>query len=174
MTDNNITDKDFLEEPPVYNRISDAMESEFQADIKLYQNKIILDNTQKAGNNIGLAKEPHSSRRKLFRRYNKLSFINDSYTAGGFISCALVLVSLALTIYSLAMTVKLRGNVGATVAFCTLFSFVISIFGFLIGIRSFGEEDKKYLFSRIGSYSSLAISVFWIIMYLRGLFLTKP
>lgn len=158
-------------EPPVYNRISDAVESSHKAFMKDTQKRIMLDNTQQNHSSINNHKGSYRSRRKVFRWYHSLSFINNSYTTGGYISCCLSGLSFGFMLYCLTVSVDLRGQIGTSVGFFALFSFVFALFGFIIGLHSFKEEEKSYLFSRIGSYFSLLLMLFWIVMYIRGLFI---
>lgn len=147
------------------------MQTNAAEELKSKQSNIILKNTQNTSGNSATKRGTYISKRQIFRIYNSLSFINKSYTSGGFISCFLCLLSLGILIYILAVSVSLRGKVSGNIGFNSLYSLIISLFGLIIGLRSFKEEDKNYLFSKIGSYCSLFIIVFWIIIYLRGLFM---
>lgn len=153
-------------EPLVYNRISDAIDD--KAKMKKDQNNIILKQTQKNHSALENNSGSYVSKRNPFRLYRSLSFINNSYTAGGFISCFLMIIAFCLMFYCLLMSVRLHGNVGTKVGFFALFSFVFSLFGFWIGLNSFKEKEKSYFFTRIGSYLSLALILFWVVMYIRG------
>lgn len=155
-------------EPRVYHRISDAMESSHSAQMKDSQNKIIMENTQR-GHGLMKKKGSYQSRRRWFRLYRSLSFIDHPFATGGYLSCALSSVSLFLLIKSLLISIRLRGNVGTKVGWFALFSFIFAFFSFIIGLKSFKEEDKSYLLSKIGSYFSLTLILFWIVMYLRGI-----
>lgn len=155
-----------LDGPKVFNSISDAMEEENVKKLTKGQNEIILKNAQ-AGNG-GLVK---SSKRGFFRVYKSLTFVNKEYTTGGIISTILSLIAIVILCYCVLQSVFLRGIINTNIIYMAIMSFIISTFSFIIGMKSFKEEDKKYLFSRIGLYSALFVLLFWTIIYIRGLFL---
>lgn len=159
------------EEPLVYNRISDAMESGHKTQMKNKQNKIILKNTRNSPGALDNGKGTYQSKRRLFKLYHSLSFIDNHYTVGGYLACILSFLALVFMIYCLFVSVHLRGAIGTQIGFFALFSFLFALFAFIIGLKSFKEEEKNYLFSKIGSYFSLILIIFWIVMYFRGLFI---
>lgn len=160
-----------LEEKKVYHRISDAMEDEAAKSLEDNQNKIILDNAR--GGEGGQGNPARVSKRGLFRIHKSLSFVNREYAIGGLISTFLSITSLILLVLCIFDSVYTRGIINNDIIFRSLYSFIVSLFSFFIGFRSFKEEDKKYLFSKIGLYTALAILLFWIIIYIRGLLIGR-
>ena len=46
---------------------------------------------------------------------------------------------------------------------------LVSLSGFIIGIMSFQEEDRHYLFSRLGTLLNFALILIWGCVYLIGI-----
>lgn len=165
-TDNSIENKKLgdLDGPKVFNSVNDAMNEDRIKKVNQGKNDIILKNVQ-SGTQSGVSK------RGFFRFYKSLTFVNREYATGGITSTILSLISIIALCHCILQSIFLRGIIKTNIIFIALISFIISIFSFIIGIKSLEEEDKKYLFSRIGLYSALFILLFWVIVYIRGLLL---
>lgn len=165
-TDNSVDNKRLgdLDGPKVFNSVTDAMKEDDFKKVAQGKNEIILKNVQSGTPTNG-------SKRGFFRFYKSLTFVNREYTTGGIISTILSCISIIALCHCILQSIFLRGIIKIDIIFIALISFIISVFSFIIGIKSFKEEDKKYLFSRIGLYSALVILLFWVIVYIRGLLL---
>ncbi len=89
------------------------------------------------------------------------TFTTKLNTRGGIVSTILAVIALILLITGITLSYKKEGNAGAAVGLIGTFSFGFSMAGVIVGLRSFGEKDKFYLFSWIGSISS---AILWIAM----------
>lgn len=83
----------------------------------------------------------------------------SAYTRGGIKSSLMCAVSVVLILAALIISFNMNGNAGVWVGLFPLISFCISIYGFRVGIRSFGEdEDGKFLkYSYIGTISNAVV-----------------
>ncbi len=86
-------------------------------------------------------------------------FTDKDNSKGGEISTVLSVLALVLIVAGIAVSYKKSGNAGIETGFLGTGSFIMSSAGLIIGLRSFKEKDKFYVFSWIGT---LANGVIWI------------
>ena len=78
---------------------------------------------------------------------------------------------IAVFLFLLASIVSFafRGNGGIFLGAAGLFSFLLSGYGFYVGMKSFKEKGKNYRFSVMGAMANGVISVGWLALILIGL-----
>ncbi len=103
------------------------------------------------------------------RLLKKYKFSDKNQTLGGIISTVLGTISLCLLIYGVYISFKANGKAGVEVGSIALCSFMLAVFGCVIGLISFKESDKFYLFSKIGSLLCGILSVFMMAVLLMGI-----
>lgn len=103
---------------------------------------------------------------RLFKKYK---FSDKNQTLGGTISTILGIISLCLLAYGISISFKAHGRAGAAIGSIGLCSAMLAIFGCVIGLISFKEEDKFYLLSKIGSMLCGILSVFMLAVLLMGI-----
>ena len=108
------------------------------------------------------AKAPKPTREDKKDRRIPLS----KYARGGRISSTIGLCNLALMFLTITMAVMENGKSGMYIGIIVIITFILSIFGFVIGIRSFSEENKFYRFSYIGTVINAAIWISIILIYI--------
>ena len=96
-------------------------------------------------------------------------FDNKKYTTGGILS--LILFVLAAAVLGLEIWVSYRacGEGGILLGAVGFMVLLVSLSGFIIGIMSFQEEDRHYLFSRLGTLLNFALILIWGCVYLIGI-----
>ena len=108
------------------------------------------------------AKAPKPTREDKKDRRIPLS----KYARGGRISSTIGLCNLALMFLTITMAVMENGKSGMYIGIIVIITFILSIFGFVIGIRSLTEENKFYRFSYIGTVINAAIWISIILIYI--------
>lgn len=88
-------------------------------------------------------------------------FTNKQNAKGGIASVVLAVVSLVLVGTGIWVSFQKEGNAGIIVGALGTGAFFISIFGMIVGLKSFKEREKFYLFSWIGS---IANGILWLAM----------
>lgn len=88
-------------------------------------------------------------------------FTNKNNTKGGIIATILASVSLIMLIAGIVVSFMNEGNAGLIVGAFGIGAFIFTTVGLIIGLRSFYEKDKFYIFSWIGTISN---AVLWIAM----------
>ena len=86
------------------------------------------------------------------------------YTKGGKSSTLIAIESLLVIIF--AISVAMKGKAGIYVGLLTLFAFITSIAGFIVGINSFKEENKFMMYTYIGTIANAVIWLGVLGMYL--------
>lgn len=88
------------------------------------------------------------------------------YARGGRISSTIGLCNLALVTLTITASVMENGKSGMYIGIIVIATFISSLMGFVIGIRSFSEENKFYRFSYIGTIMNAAIWICIVLMYI--------
>ena len=101
----------------------------------------------------------------------KIAFKN--YTLGGRISAGIALLSLFILIGAVAISYKNERNAGVRVGVMAFISLILSVAGFLFGLRSFYEKGSKFLkYTWIGTVCNMIIVLFYagmMLVYAGGL-----
>ncbi len=108
------------------------------------------------------AKAPKPTREDKKDRRIPLS----KYARGGRISSTIGLCNLALMALTITASVMEDGKSGMYIGIIVIVTFVSALMGFVIGIRSFTEENKFYRFSYIGTAINAAIWISIVLIYI--------
>ena len=108
------------------------------------------------------AKAPKPTREDKKDRRIPLS----KYARGGRISSTIGLCNLALMFLTITMSVMENGKSGMYIGILVIVTFISALMGFVIGIRSFTEENKFYRFSYIGTVINSIIWISVILIYI--------
>ena len=108
------------------------------------------------------AKAPKPTREDKKDRKIPLS----KYARGGRISSTIGLCNLALFFLTITMSVMEDGKSGMYIGIIVIVTFISAIMGFVIGIRSFSEENKFYRFSYIGTIINAAVWISIVLIYI--------
>ena len=99
----------------------------------------------------------------------KLRFSYKEYTIGGVLSSALALISILVLGHSILLSFRARGEGTMQVGAYGLLSLVLSVFGLIIGLLSYKEQDKRYGISFLGTFINGIIIVMLILFILVGI-----
>ena len=88
-------------------------------------------------------------------------FTDKNNTSLGIASSIFGAISLCLFIVGVVISYKENGEAGLIVGAIGSVAFILNCIGIIMGLKSFKERDKFYLFSWIGVISN---GIMWIIM----------
>lgn len=103
------------------------------------------------------------------QKQKKVSYIRKPFAKRSFLSLGLAVGALILGITGMASSVMTAGKAQLNVAAVCFCSLVISFFSLVYGIRSFFEEEKKYILSKIGIAISVVLIILWTVLIIIGI-----
>lgn len=98
-------------------------------------------------------------------------FTDKNNTKGGIGSALLALIGLVLLVTGVVISYKNDGNAGLTVGALGTCAFIVTTIGEIMGLRSFKEKDKFYLYSWIGTiingilWACMCLIIAWGIVF---------
>ncbi len=116
---------------------------------------------------IILNRDPKEKR--IFVGNANYRFDNKKYTLGGWLSLALAAGAVLVLGFSVYAAYRAKGGGGFAVGGAGFIGFLMTVAGFIISIMSFQEEDKNYLFTRIGMGVNFLLLLLWGCVYLIGI-----
>ena len=99
----------------------------------------------------------------------KYKFTDKNHAEGGVVSCIMGIGALLALIVAVYLSYKRQGSAGQVVGNLALASFLLSFFGTVIGLLSYKEQDKYYIFSHIGSLFCGTFTIFMAAVFAMGL-----
>lgn len=99
----------------------------------------------------------------------KYSFAPDANAKGGVEATIAAGVSLAFLLITAFVSFAFEGNGGTFLGAMGMFSFLLSAYGFYLGIKSFSERHVNHRYSIIGSLASGILAVLWLALFLVGI-----
>ena len=102
------------------------------------------------------------------KRY-KYSLTNKNHAAKGVVSTACAGISFGILCVASLCSMAYHGNGGIYLGAMGLAALGISIYGFIMGLRSFSEKHKNQRFCKIGAMANGVIMVIWLALFLVGL-----
>ena len=102
------------------------------------------------------------------RSYRSYKFTDKHHSKGGILATVAGSIALICTLVDLYFVYKAKGEAGEIVALFGMIALICSIYGVVVGKRSFKEEEVYYLFSRLGTFLSLILMIFWIAVAVMG------
>lgn len=95
-------------------------------------------------------------------------FTNKSHPQKGIVSTILGCVDLISLVFVIFLCFKAKGEATVRYAVVTMFAFLFSCIGFVVGVMSRLEKDKYYLFPNIGIITNFIVVAFIIFMLILG------
>ena len=102
------------------------------------------------------------------RRKFKYTFTRTEETEGGFSSLVFAGCSLILFLVSACLSFFWEGKAESWIGALGLMAVLFSVSGFLIGMKSFKEEQVSHRMSVLGSITSGGMLVAWLALFLNG------
>ena len=103
----------------------------------------------------------------MAKRY-RYAFVKKKEAGKGKLSTGLAAPSLLLFGAAVMTAFFLEGKLGFLVGGIGLFAMLLSVYGFIMGLSSFSEEDRNHKTSIIGSIANGIIMVGWLGIFLMG------
>ena len=100
------------------------------------------------------------------KKPGRYSLLNRRNAKRGRISLLIGVAAAALLISGIVIAYRDRGEAGILVGVLGIAAFAVAVFGFIMGLLGFKEEDRRQLYSWIGSLLNAAV---WLL--LAGTFL---
>lgn len=91
----------------------------------------------------------------------KYKFTNKKISKGGVMSSLFAVVAVSLLVAGVYISYKAKGDGGMDVGILGIASFLLSVSGFIIGIRSFKNEEA---FLGLPWFGVVANAIIWIFM----------
>lgn len=103
----------------------------------------------------------------MAKRY-RYSFTKKKEAGKGKLSVGLAAGSALLFVTAVVAAFLLEGKLGFLVGGVGLFATLLSVYGFIMGLRSFSEENRSHKTSIIGSITNGVIMIVWLGVFLTG------
>lgn len=95
-------------------------------------------------------------------------FSSKKHSIMGLISTVLGIISAVMLGAILYLSFQRAGNAGVFVGIIGFISIMTTIWGLIIGIRSFFEEDMYYLTSKLGTGINTLVILAWVYIIIIG------
>ena len=102
------------------------------------------------------------------RSYRSYKFTDKHHSKRGILSTIAGTIAFICTLVDLNLVYIHKGEAPEYVAAFGMIALICSIYGVVVGKCSFKEEEVYYLFSRLGTFLSLTLMIFWIAVAVMG------
>jgi hypothetical protein len=103
----------------------------------------------------------------MAKRY-RYAFVKKKEAEEGKWSVSLAVMSLLLFAAAVTAEYFLPESCGFLVGGISIFAMMLSVYGFIMGLRSFSEEECMHRTSMTGSICCGILMVAWLVLYLMG------
>ena len=98
-----------------------------------------------------------------------ISYIRKPMAEHGYLCLGLAGVGLLLCVAGMAFSVRSQGNTPVGALSMCFSSILFSVASLMYGWKSFKEEEKNYIFAKIGTILSGLLVIWWIVTILIGI-----
>jgi hypothetical protein len=98
----------------------------------------------------------------------RYAFAKKKEAAKGKLSLGLAIASFLLFVAAVLVSFFLGESFGFLVGGLSVFGMLLSVYGFVMGLLSFSEENRKHATSIIGSIVNGMVVIIWIGIFLTG------
>ncbi len=102
------------------------------------------------------------------KKDNRISYIRKPMADHGYLCIGLSVVGLLLGVAGMAFSIKNQGNTPVGALSMCFSSILFSIAALMYGWKSFKEEEKNYIFAKIGTVISGFAVIWWLVTILIG------
>ena len=104
----------------------------------------------------------------MAKRY-RYAFAKKKEAQKGKLSTVLAAVSCVLFVIAVLLAFWLQGSLGYMIGGISLFAMLLSVYGFIMGLLSFSEENRNHRTSMVGSIANGMIMIGWLGIFLMGM-----
>lgn len=101
-------------------------------------------------------------------RLRKYIYTDKKHTAKGILGTVLALLALAVFVLVVYFSFEEKGQADMEISSLGLVSISLAVVGLASSIMSFWEEDRYYIFSKIGAFSNILLLFLWVCIFLIG------
>lgn len=105
----------------------------------------------------------------MAKKKNKYSYAKKRHSGQGIASTIFAGISLGIFCISALCALIFHGKGGMYLGAFGLIAIGLSIYGFVIGLKSFSEKNRDQLFCKIGSVGNGVLMVIWLALFLAGI-----
>lgn len=98
----------------------------------------------------------------------KYKFTKPEQSKGGKFSSIMALVSAGIFAVAVVISWAYSGKAGSSVGGLAFIAMLLSVYGFIVGMKSFSEKDVSPVLSVVGSIACGVIMVCWLTLFLTG------
>lgn len=102
------------------------------------------------------------------KKDNMISYIRKPMAEHGYLCLGLSLTALLLGISGMAFSIRNQGNTPVGALSMCFSSILFSVSSLIYGWISFKEEEKNYIFAKIGTAISGLLMIWWFVTVLIG------
>lgn len=105
----------------------------------------------------------------MARRRYKYDFTKQNHSVRGRISVLFGGISLGLLAVSSVCSLLLHGKGGIYLGAMGLLAMGLSMYGFVLGLKSFSEKNRNLFWCKIGAVGNGILMVAWLSLFLIGI-----
>ncbi|MFV0341693.1 MAG: DUF6142 family protein [Anaerocolumna sp.] len=105
------------------------------------------------------------------RKKDSFKFSGRSHSLRGVISVVLAIISLLLIMTSTILSTISHGNGGMYLGAVGILAFIVSLGGFILGIKACLEKEIYYTAPLVGMIINGLLFIFYFILYMVGIFM---
>lgn len=102
------------------------------------------------------------------KRY-KYAFAKRRHSQKGIVSSIFAGISFGLFCISALCSLAFHGNGGMYLGALGLAAIGLSVYGFILGLKSFSERNRDPLFCKIGATTNGFLMIIWLALFLAGI-----
>lgn len=103
-------------------------------------------------------------------RKRKVMFSDKQHAKKGVVASALGVIALLVLAGLIGIAYATEGNVNRIAGVIGVFDILLCGIGFVLGVISFKERDRIYVFSGAGTILNGILIFIWISIYIRGFY----
>ena len=105
----------------------------------------------------------------MTKRKFKYKLLKKKHSPKGVLSSVLAGVSLLLFFAAVFCSLVFHGNGGLYLGAMGLIAIALSVYGFLLGLKSFGDKERDLFYCKVGALGNGVLMVIWLALFLAGI-----
>ena len=105
----------------------------------------------------------------MAKKKNKYSFAKKRHSRQGIASTVFAGISLGIFCVAALCSLIFHGKGGMYLGVLGLIAIGLSVYGFIVGLKSFTEKNRDQFFCKIGAVGNGVLMVIWLALFLIGI-----